>query len=274
MVTSKKSRISWFIARIIVYTAMIICLIPLIWMLVGAFKHNMDVVDPEKLFTLDLTIENFVFVFQAGGIWNPLKNSLLLTGSSLAFSMLFGVPAAYAFSQSKLRNLSSVVLIVRMIPAMTYLLPWFIMFRSMGISKTYESMIIAYTVSSLPLIVWVIMPYFDAIPTELTDAARIDGASDFQIFVRVMLPLSRPCLMTTAIMTVIGIWNDFLYVMVLGGASQRTLPMALMNYIGESAMQWGKLLASATVITIPLIIITVLMQKYIVSGMTAGAVKG
>lgn len=274
MVESRSNKIKWLITRIIVFAAVGVNLIPIIWMLLGAFKHNMDVIDPAKLFSLDFTLENFKFVMESGGLWGPLKNSVFITLCSTLAALALGVPAAYSFSRFKMEKMSAVILIVRMIPAMTFLLPWFIMFRAVGIVKTYLGLNIAFTVSSLPMIIWIMMPYFDSIPKDLIEAARIDGASEFGTFFRVVMPLSVPGIMTTAIMTVIGVWNNFLFVMTLGGAAQRTLPMQLMNFIGESAQQWGRLLASATVITLPLILIAVFLQKYIVTGMTAGATKG
>lgn len=274
MVSSRFGKVKWFLIRLVVYTAMVINLIPLFWMLLGSFKHNMDVIDPSKLLSLDFTLDNYKHLIEAGGFWFPLKNSLILTISATLASLMIGVPAAYAFSRFKLEKFSAVILIVRMIPSMTFLLPWFIMFRSIGIVKSYAGLILAFTVSSLPMVVWIMMPYFDSIPVDVIDAAKIDGASEFGTFQRVVLPLSVPGVMTTAIMTVIGVWNNFLFVMTLGGTKQRTLPMQLMNYIGESSAEWGKLLASATVISLPLILIAVFMQKYIVTGMTAGATKG
>ncbi|MDL2205799.1 carbohydrate ABC transporter permease [Eubacteriales bacterium OttesenSCG-928-N13] len=274
MVTSRTSKTSWIIATVLVSIAVLVCLTPLIWMILGAFKRNMDVIDPTKLFSLDFTLENMRHLLGSKDFFDPLWNSLTLTGGSLLMSLAFGLPAAYAFARFRMRKASSIILVIRMIPAMTFMLPWFIMFRTMGIAKTHLGLLLAFTVSSLPLIIWIMMPYFQSIPYDITESARIDGASEAGTFAKIILPLSLPGIMTVSILTVIGVWNNFLFVMILGGTKQRTLPMQLMNYIGESSQQWGKLLAAATVITLPLILIAVFMQKYIVSGMTSGAVKG
>ena len=274
MVISKSHKRIWFIARIIVIIILFINLIPIFWMILGSFKHNIDVVDPTKLLNFTFTLDNYKYILESGGFWRPLKNSILLSGVSTVFALILGVPAAYAFARWKMGKSSSIVLIIRMIPSMTFVLPWFIMFRSLGIAKSYLGLVLAFTVTSLPLIVWIMIPYFKSIPNDLWEAARIDGASELGTFLKITLPLSIPGIMTTAIMTVLGVWNNFLFVMILGSAEQRTLPMQLMNFIGESGQLWGKLLACATIITAPLILIAVFLQKYIVSGMTAGATKG
>lgn len=274
MVKSRKNKIVWFLICFVVFIAMAINLFPLLWMLLGSFKHNMEIIDPNKILSLNFTLDNYRKILNSGGFVKPLLNSVCLTGISTVASLMIGLPAAYSFARFKMQKASQMVLIIRMIPNMAFMLPWFIMFRTMGIVKTHFGLILAFTVSSLPLIVWIMMPCFEAIPEDIMESARVDGASEFRTFCKIIIPIAAPSIMTTAIMTIIGVWNNFLFVMVLGDASQRTLPMQLMNFIGESNTEWGKLLAGAAVVTSPIIIISIVMQKYIVNGVTAGATKG
>ena len=170
--------------------------------------------------------------------------------------------------------MSAGILVTRMIPGICFLLPWFKIFSAMGLTDTYTSLILSYMLVAVPFIIWIMVPHFENLPQDLEQAAMIDGCSQNMIFVRIMLPLSVPGIITAALMSFINAWNNFLFALALSGYQTKTLPMAVYNFIGYAKISWGPLMAAATIITGPIVLLSLIMQKYVVSGMTAGAVKG
>ena len=237
---------------IVVVCIMFVNLVPLLWMLSASFKTIVDIMNPKKMFVFTPTIKNYIEVFTKYSFLKPIINSLIVSTGATVLACLFGLPAAYAIARYKQNKLSLIILAVRIIPAITFLVPWYIIFSKLKMTGTYTSLI----------------------PKELEEAAFIDGSSVFNSFIRIMIPLSAPGIFTAAILSFIYAWNNFLFALILSSSSTKTLPMAVFNFISYTSVNWGGLMAAAVVITGPVIIVSIALQKYVVSGLTAGAVKG
>jgi multiple sugar transport system permease protein len=166
------------------------------------------------------------------------------------------------------------VLAARIIPGISYLIPWYILFRNLKMVDTYLALILTHLVVGLPIVIWVMIGFFEDIPPELREAAMIDGCTDYGAFLRVAVPLVKPGVVATGILSFIFSWNNFLFSVILAGRNTRTLPIAVFNMIGYEEINWGPLAAAATLITLPVVILTLIIQRHIVAGLTFGAVKG
>ncbi|MCW5951975.1 MAG: carbohydrate ABC transporter permease, partial [Propionibacteriaceae bacterium] len=181
---------------------------------------------------------------------------------------------AYVMSRFTLRRSSAWVLLARIIPGIALLVPWYYVFAQIGLVGTYAVLVLAHMFVSVPLIVWIMIGFFDGMTTELEEAGQIDGLSRIGAFVRITLPLSSPGMATAGILAFIFSWNNFLFALILAGQATKTLPVAIFNFIAYSSFDWGGLMAASVIITIPVMAIGLFFQKYIVSGLSAGATKG
>lgn len=249
-------------------------LFPLFWMLVAAFKSNLAITDPATILSAPITLENFVRVFVGDDFLLYMGNSFLISAVSTALSLLLAVPAAYAMSRHRLRKSSVVVLFARIIPGISLLVPWYYVFAQIGLVGTYTVLVLAHMFVSVPLITWIMMSFFDGMSTELEEAGQIDGLTPIGAFARLTLPLSAPGMATAGILAFVFSWNNFLFALILASQSTKTLPVAIFNFIAYSSFDWGGLMAASVIITIPVMIIGLVFQRYIVSGLSAGATKG
>jgi multiple sugar transport system permease protein len=245
---------------------------PFIWMVLSSFQRQIDIISPGFAFTP--TMVNYERVLERHSFLDYLYNSAVIAVVSTALSLILGLPASYAVARFKYNFLGLVLLTARIIPGITLLLPWHILFSRIGLHGTYIAMIASHIFVSMPFVVWVMVPFFEALPTEIEESARIDGATMVGTFVRIVLPLATPGIITAGIMSFIFSWNNFMFSLMLSGDETRTLPVAIFNFMSYSSVDWGGLMAAAVLITLPVLIITVFMQRYIVSGLTAGAMKG
>lgn len=259
---------------LIVIFIMVVTLIPLLWMLSASFKTIVDIMNPKKIFIFQPILKNYVEVFTKYSFFKPIKNSVIVSVVSTLIACIMGLPAAYSIAKYKQNKLSLIILAVRIIPAITFLVPWYIIFSKLKLTGTFAALILAHLLVSLPLIIWIVTPYFASIPKELEESAYIDGASIFKSFLSIMIPLSTPGIFTAAILAFIYSWNNFMFALILSGKNTKTLPMAIFNFMSYTEVNWGGLMAAAVVITGPVIIISLVLQKYVVGGLTAGAVKG
>ena len=258
-----------FLAIIILITVF-----PFIFMLLASFKTTVEIQDPSKFLNFNFIFTNYLEVFERYDFAKPIWNSFYVAFMTTLVSLVIGLPASYAIAKYQMHRISASILFTRMIPGICFLLPWFQMFAAMGLTDTYLSLILSYMLVAVPFIIWIMVPHFENLPRELEDAAMIDGCTNNEVFIKVMLPLVTPGLITAALMSFIYSWNNFLFALVLSGYETKTLPMAVFNFIGYAKISWGPLMAAATIITGPVVVISLIMQKYVVSGMTAGAVKG
>lgn len=247
---------------------------PFVYMVLSSLKNNVDIFNPAKTFHFIPTIKNYIAVFNRYNFGRPLLNTIWISASSTFFSLILGVPAAYSIARYKQRTFSTAILAIRVIPGIAFLVPWYLIFTKLGLSGSYTSLILCQMLISLPYIVWIMIPTFEALPRELEESAKVDGCITISAFFRIMLPVSLPGLITATILVFISAWNNFLFGMILGSATTKPLAVAILGFISNNDVNWGGLMAACCVITFPVIVITLILQKYIIAGLTAGAVKG
>ncbi|WP_166867711.1 carbohydrate ABC transporter permease [Salinibacterium sp. ZJ70] len=249
-------------------------LAPVVWMLLASFKTNVDIYNSEAAFVFTPTLKNYDTVFQQADYIQYIWNSFFVAAVATALSLVLAVPAAYSMSRFVMKKSAVLVLLARVIPGVSLLVPWYFVFANMRIVGTYTPLVLSHMFVSLPLILYIMMSFFDSLPEELEEQAQVDGLTPIGAFWRITLPLSVPGIATASILSFIFSWNNFMFALVLSGASTKTLPVAIFDFVGYASIDWGGLMAAAVVVTIPIMIIALFTQKYIVSGLTAGATKG
>jgi multiple sugar transport system permease protein len=247
---------------------------PIAWMVLASFKSRVDITQYPPRLLFAPTLENYRQLFVRTDFLDNTLNSFYVAGGSTLLGLLLAVPAAFAISWHRMVWPATLTLFARMAPGTLFLLPWFIMFSSVGLSGTHAALIITHAVITLPIALWTMLPHFDGLPRELTESAQIDGCRSLQILLRIALPVVAPGLVVATILSFIFSWNYFLFALVLSGISSKTAIVASFNFIGEGVTNWGTLMAAATVIALPPIVLTFLIQRRLVSGLSFGAVKG
>ena len=246
-----------------------------VWMLSLSLKTEVEnSASPPVLIPASPAWRNFAEVFEKGPFFDYLINSLIVTGSATLMALLIGVPAGYGLARAKAVKLSAVVLISRITPGLSYLIPLFIVFQFLGLVGTLWPQIITHLVITVPIVVWVMIGFFETLPIELEEAALIDGCNLWQGFRHIALPLAKPGIVVGTILSVIFSWNNFVFGIVLAGRETRTLPVAVYNMLSTDELSWGPLSAAAIVVTLPVLIMTIALQRQIIAGLTAGGVKG
>jgi multiple sugar transport system permease protein len=251
-----------------------IFLAPFLWMLLSSFKTQVDITNTRNILNFTPTLENYENVFQQYEFLRYLLNSFAVAALSTLFSLILGLPAAYAIARFRLQWLGVILLTARIVPGITFLIPWFIIFSRLGLIGTLVPLILSHMLVGLPFIAWIMISFYEELPIELEEAAKIDGATPIGAFWRVALPLSMPGVITSGIVAFIFSWNNFMFSLVLADDRTRTLPIAIFNFLTYASVDWGGLMAAAVVITLPVLIITLFVQRYIIRGLTAGATKG
>ncbi len=261
----------WFSVFIIVSPALLF----FIWMLSLSVKYEIDNASyPPILIPDRFAWENYAQVLQSNRFITYFFNTLIVTGSATLFALLVGVPAGYGIARMQAHKAAIVILIARITPGLSYLIPLFLLFQWLGLLGTLVPQIIIHLVVTVPIVIWIMIGYFETTPLELEEAALIDGATRWQVFRHVALPIAKPGIAVSFILAVIFSWNNFVFGIVLAGRETRTLPVAVYNMISFDQLSWGPLAAAALVVTLPVLLLTVFAQRQIVAGLTAGAVKG
>lgn len=261
-------------ALVLILVAMI--LFPFVWLLMMSFKTDKDIFAfPPKLF-FEPTLANYA------GLWDSsftrsFLNSAIVSISSTALALLIGVPSAFALSRTTMRQekaLSLLILASRMAPPIAFTIPYFLAYRYMGLLDTTYGLIIIYLTFNISLVVWLMRSFFDACPRSLEEAAWIDGATLWQGFTKIILPISGPGIAATAILCFLYSWNDFFFALILTRNQAMTAPVAVVNFMNYAGWDWGKIAAGGTMIMLPVLVFSMLVRKFLIQGMTAGAVKG
>lgn len=253
---------------------LLVFLLPIFWMILASLKTGLEITNPDRIFSLSMTLENYVRVFAQQDFLKFIINSFVVAAAATLISLIVGVPAAYAISRFKIHSATAFVLLARVIPGVALLVPWYFLFAQMGLIGGYPVLIMSHIFVSLPLIIAIMVSFFDDMSIELEEAGRIDGLTVFGTFIRITAPLAVPGMATSAILSFIFSWNNFLFALILSGEQTKTLPVAIFNFIAYMSVDWGGLMAASVVITLPVIVMTLFVQKYIVSGLSAGATKG
>ncbi|MDD5909084.1 MAG: carbohydrate ABC transporter permease [Clostridiales bacterium] len=259
----------------LIYLALFLAVFPIFWMFLSSFQPNQTIINANRgIFDFVPTLENYINVIKKYDFLKYSWNSFVVAALATVFSLIIGLPCAYVVARFKLRKASMIVLLVRMIPGISFLLPWFSIFARLGLRDTYTALILTHMLVALPFIVWIMIPNFESIPMELQEAAWIDGCTQYGAFWRIVLRLSIPGIFTASLLAFIFSWNNFMFSLILAGRNTLTLPVAIFNFVSYAYVDWGGLMAGATIITLPIVLLSLCLQKYIISGLTAGAVKG
>jgi multiple sugar transport system permease protein len=252
----------------------IIIMTPTVWMVLSSLKPSFEVTAYPPTLVFTPTLSNYVELTKTTPFLSYALNSLIVTIGSTALGLLFGIPAAFAVSWTRISWPAILTLAARMAPGTLFLLPWYVMFRQVGMIGSYTALILSHAVITLPIVIWVLLPYFDALPRELVEAAQIDGARQDQTLRLVVLPIVMPGVVVASILSFVFSWNYFLFALALSGVETKTAIVASFNFIGEGVTNWGALMAAAVIIALPPLILTLLIQRRLVGGLAAGAVKG
>ena len=246
-----------------------------LWMISLSLKFEVDnAAYPPVFIPENFAWKNYADVLASNRFLTYFVNSLIVTGSATLLAMLVGVPAGFGIARMSARKSAVVILIARITPGLSYLIPLFLLFQWLGLLGTLVPQIIIHLVVTVPIVIWIMIGYFETTPMELEEAALIDGATRWQVFRHVALPIARPGMAVAFILAVIFSWNNFVFGIVLAGRETRTLPVAVYNMISFDQLSWGPLAAAALMVSLPVLVLTVFAQRQIVAGLTAGAVKG
>ena len=243
------------------------------WMVMTGLKTGVQNIayPPEFIFTP--TLENYQAVFQQHNFLRYLINSLVIAGLATGISLLLGLPAAYSIAKYRQGKIGIMILLARMTPFVSYLLPWYIIFRYLKLIDTYTALTLTHLIITLPMVTWLMIAFFESVPADLEDAAMIDGCSRLQSFVIIVLPLVRNGIATSAIMAFIFSWNQFLFSLILSGPKTKTVPVAVYNFISYGKIDWAGIGAAATLIVLPVSVFAFFVRRTIVQGLTMGALK-
>lgn len=252
----------------------VVMLVPIIWMVISSLKTNVQIYDASQAFIFSPTLDNYRAVLGRANFLQYIWNSFLVAALSTAISMVLAVPAAYSMSRFTMRRSAVTVLMARVIPGVSLLVPWYYVFSNLHMVGGYGVLVLSHMFVALPLILYIMMGFFDGLPTDLEEAGQVDGLTALGAFFRVTLPLATPGVATAGILAFIFSWNNFMFALVLSGAQTKTLPVAIFDFVGYASIDWGALMAAASVVTLPIMLIALFAQRYVVSGLTAGALKG
>ncbi len=277
------SKSSQFADNLLLYGAFIIVAVltffPVFWMLSTSLKINQDVFKfPPDLIPQQVTFEHYFNFLSDPRLMRYAFNSVLVSLATATFSILIAAYAAYSFSKFRYRGRQSLMYLVlsaQMFPQALLLITIYLMFNRMGLLHTFTGLILSFITFTLPLCIWMLKGYFDKIPSALIEAAKIDGASHLTILHRIILPIAGPALVSTFLFAFIRGWNDFIFALTLAGPEKQTLPPGLvLTYVGEFQTAWADMMAASLLVSLPVVVAFIIFQRFIVSGLTAGAVKG
>lgn len=259
-------------------------LAPIIWIVMMSFKSSIDVVSVPPKFIFTPTLDNYLALFGLGKVGlltgsaflSYFKNSLILSLGSVVLSLILGLPAAYAIARLRFaakESLAFTFLSFRFVPEITIILPLYVVYQKLHLYNTFIGLILVYQLISLPLVIWMMRSYFEEIPIAIEQAARTDGYSWASAFFRLVLPLVAPGMAATLVLAFIFCWNNFVFGLMLGGHSTQPVTVGLLSFMGTNEVQWGLMAAATVIAIIPEMAMALAVQRYMIRGLTFGAVK-
>lgn len=257
---------------------LIIVLLPFFWMLSVSFKPPEEpFAIPARLWPEEPTIDNYHTAF-VPEFRRYFFNSIVVSLSTIAISLGAGLLAAYSFSRFRIPGFMILlvgIILAQMFPVATMIIPIFQIVRDLGLLNTYFALILAYVTITLPVSIWMLIGFIRNIPPDLEEAAQVDGATRLQAFVRVVIPLARPGIIGTGIWIAVVTWQEFMFAMAFTSSrDMRTVSVGMSDFIGQYGIRYGELMASSVMVSIPIIVAFFFLQRYLIAGLTAGAVKG
>lgn len=252
--------------------------VPLVWMLLGSIKSSADVTASTPRLFFTPTLDNYIGLFSGANNLTPyLVHSVIAAVGSAVIATVLGALGGYALSRTKIKGkdaLSFWFISTRMAPIAAVVLPLFLMFRLAGLIDTLPGLILAYLSFNLPFAIWIMSAFFDGIPPSLEESAKVAGCSQWQAFWYVALPLTKAGLVTTAVLCLVFAWNDYAFATVISGPNSQTLPIAATQLVTQTGVDWGQLTAIGTIVVLPMILAGIAVRRWLVSGLTLGAVTG
>jgi|SRR5699024_4258810 len=261
----------------IVMWLMVLCFIaPLAWLLLTSLKNRADAfsMPPKWIFTP--TFSNYASILQDGTFVSNYFNSIQVGVLATLLSLILGIPTAYALSRFKIKGKEDIafwILTTRMAPPIMVILPFYLIFKEFNLLDTVFSLVIVYMLINMAFVVWMMRNYFDSIPIDLEESARVDGASRLKAFTKVVLPLSGPGIAASGIFSFIMSWNEFLFAFVLTGEHTKTAPVSITSFMTFEGIRWGEIAAGGILIILPVVVFGIVIQKYLIEGLTMGSIK-
>jgi multiple sugar transport system permease protein len=280
MAARSRTKLVWDITCYAVLILLaVICTFPILWTFLTSIKLEADIVTREMVYIpTRFTFESYVKLWYQSSYPTLVLNSLVVTSLTVLICLATGTVASYSFSRFQFRGRTQLMLaylVVRMFPAVLVIIPLFIVMRQVGLLDTTLGLAVAYTSFLLPLFVWMLKGFFDGAPKELESAARIDGSTRIGAMIRIVIPIARNGLVATCVFVAIAAWNEYLFALMLTTSQgSRTWPVGLQLMVGEFQLPWGMLAAGGMISIFPVIVLFALVQRVMVAGITAGAVKG
>ncbi|MYK32709.1 MAG: carbohydrate ABC transporter permease [Boseongicola sp. SB0670_bin_30] len=274
--TGKQRRQFWSaVHTVLILVAVFIMLVPIVWIFLAAFKTHVDVYQLKLFFTP--TLENFDIVFDDPyRLGEKLFNSTFVALVTVIIAIPIATLAAYSFSRFSMRGETMMLVIIlatQFVPAVVIILPFFVMFRDIGLLDTRTGLILVNLAIVMPFAIWMIKGFIDGIPMDTEEAAMVDGSSRLQVIRNIVLPMAAPGLLTSAIFCFIIAWNEFLFALILTNKEAVTLPIGLALFKGEEGDLWNLLSAAGIIIMAPMFVLALMIRRYFVQGMTMGAVR-
>ena len=254
----------------------LLAIVPVIWMATMTVKPADEMFARPTVWLFTPTLEHFRYIVESGFAWN-LVTSIIVATVSTALVIVIGTPAAYAFSRFEMRGREDMFLFIlatRMAPPVALVIPFYLLYAKVGLINTYSGLIIAYLTFNLSFYVWVLRGFCRDVPVDLEESAMVEGYPRLQVLLKITVPLLRPGIISTSVLTFIFAWNEFLYAFMLGGRTVKTLPVAIPTLITAQGVKWGELSIVGTFALLPVLVVVFALQRYIVRGLTLGAVKG
>ncbi len=272
-----KSRLYWIVCYFILALYGVFTLLPIAYLVVSSFKTQLQIyAGVSSTFWFTPTLESYRFIFETKPILHMLMNTLIVSVGSTVFSLVFGTIAAYALARYRFRgrdDLAFYILLIRMFPPIVAALPIFMIFNNLNLLDSKIGLIIAYTSFNLPFVVWMMTGFIKAVPVQLEEAAMVDGQSQLGAIRDILLPVLRPSILAVAIFCIIFSWNEFLFALILTKSQAKTLPVAIPEFITWTEVGWNYVAAAGMVLVMPVLIFSFLAQRYMVRGMSMGAIK-
>ena len=265
------------LTSVLLYAAVILVIAPFmfvfLWMLLSSFKTGVQQTAYPPIFIFKPTLNNYFEVFQRVPFVSYAVNSVIVSVSATLLGLVFGLPAAYSIARWKQSRLAVAILVSRMVPWISFLLPWYLLFSAFGMVDTYPALILTHLIITMPMIIWLMIAFFEDVPTELEDAALIDGCSRLVVLLRIAAPLASPGIVASSILVVIYSWNNFIFSLILAVRKTMTLPVAVYGFMSYQEMNWGGITAAATLITLPVLVLAFVIQRHLIKGLALGGVK-
>lgn len=266
---------------IVAVVLLIITLFPIYWLLAMSIRDNSEMAGSIPLFPQSFTLEHFTSLFTEQGFGTALVNSLQVTAVALTLSLLFGLTAAYVIARRRFRfglkkPVTYWVLLVRVLPPVAFAIPLFIMFSQIGVLNTKIPVMLACVLINIPLIIWFMISFFQDLPEEIEESAKIDGATEWQLYLRIVLPLVAPGIAAIAMLSFMYAWNEYTYsIIFIQSPANFTVPLKLVVLNTEDNLtQFGLVAAGGAISMIPITLFVVFAQNYLIKGLSSGAVKG